>query len=256
MTGRALWKGAIHFGQTEVPVKLHAAVREERVRFHLLHRRDGARLYQQMICAYEKRPVPAEAQTKGFEIEKGRFILVAPEELEEATPEGSREIRIHEFVQSAEIDPIFIERVYHLEPDDVPKEYDDLAAALRELDAAGICTWTMRKRSYLGAVQAWGRGLRLTTLRHADEVVAVADLGLQEIPVTERELEIGRGLIAQLTASFVPQKFANEHEEKLKALIEKKARGEKIAIVAPRLLKPTAPDELLQALEASLKRAA
>ena len=256
MTGGTIWKGAIHFDDTTVPVKLHAAVREERIQFHLLHRSDLTRLRQQMICTFDKKPVPAEAQTKGFEVEEGKFIIVDPEELEQATPEGSRLIEVHEFVKKTLIDPIFIERVHYLEPDADAAGYNELVEALQEMDVAGICTWTMRKRSYLGALQGSGRILRLNTLRHADEVVAVDALGLEEIPVSERELQIGRDLITQLTAPFQPEKFVNEHERKLRQLIEKKARGEKIAILQPRLLQPTAPDELLRTLEESLKKVA
>ena len=239
-----------------MPVKLHAAIKEERIQFHLLHRRDQVRLRQQMICAYEKIPVPVEAQTKGFEVEDGKYIIIDPEELEQTTPESSRVIAVHEFVKRAQIDPIFLDRVYYLEPDTLSAGYNELVDVLQEMDVAGICTWTMRKRSYLGALQARGKILRLNTLRYADEVIAVNSLGLQAIPVSEKELKIGRDLITQLTAPFLPQKFANEHERKLQQLIEKKARGEKIAVLRPRLLKPTTADELLQALEASIKKVA
>jgi DNA end-binding protein Ku len=256
MAGGTIWKGAIHFGNTDVPVKLHAAVKEERIQFHLLHRSDRVRLHQLMICAYEKKPVPVEAQTRGFEVEEGKYLIVEPEELEQLAPEGSRAIEVHEFVKSAHIAPIFFDHVYYLEPDTLPAGYGELVAVMREMDVAGICTWTMRKRSYLGALQASGKVLRLTTLRYADEVIAVKSLGLEKIPVSEKELKIGRDLIGQLTAPFQPEKFANEHQKKLQELIEKKARGEKVAVLRPKLLKPTAPDQLLQALEASLKKVA
>ena len=78
MAGRAIWKGAIHFGGVDVPVKLHTAVKEERIQFHLLHRRDRVKLKQQMICAHEKVPVPAEEQTRGLELEKGKYLLIDP----------------------------------------------------------------------------------------------------------------------------------------------------------------------------------
>ncbi|MBE0616828.1 MAG: hypothetical protein IH608_02720 [Proteobacteria bacterium] len=256
MAGRALWKGLIQFGDTSVPVKLHSAVREERIGFHLLHRRDGVRLRQLMICAYEKKPVPVEAQTKGFEVEEGKYLLVDPEELEEAAPEGSRAIAVHEFVAAGQIDPLFVDRVYYLEPDGILGGYGTLAEVLRELDAAGICTWTMRKRSYLGALQPRGKILRLGTLRYADEMVGVSSLELREIPMSEKEVKIGRDLIGQMTAPFEPQEFENEHQKKLQALIEKKARGEKVEVLHPRVLAPTAPDKLLEALEASLKKVA
>jgi DNA end-binding protein Ku len=251
-----IWKGQIHFGDIDVPVKLHSAVKEQRLQFHLLHQRDGVRLQQQWVCAYEKVPVPSAEQIKGFELEEGRYILVDPGELEETEPESSRLIEVHEFVKSNQIDPIYLDRAYYLEPDASVKNYNALAAALQEMEVSGVCTWTMRKRSYLGALQARGKVLRLQTLRYADEVIPVKSLDLQKYSLSEKELKIGSDLIDQLTVPFEPQKFVNEHQQKLQNLLEKKARGEKIAILRPRRLQPTAPDRLLEALEASLKKVA
>jgi DNA end-binding protein Ku len=259
MAGATIWKGYIHFGDTDVPVKLHTAVKEERIQFHLLHKRDKVRVRQQMVCAYEKQPVPAEEQSKGFEVEDGKYIIVDPEELEQTAPESSRMIEVHEFVKTEQIDPIFLDRVYYLEPDITNiqgKGYHTLVRALEEMDVTGICTWTMRKRSYLGALQARGGVLRLHTMRYADEVIPAESLQLPEVPVSEKELKIGSELIEKLTAAFEPGKFENEHEKKLQDMIEKKARGEKIAVLVPRRLKPTESDQLLQVLEASLKKAA
>ena len=259
MAGGTLWKGYIHFGDTDVAVKLHTAVRDERIQFHLLHSRDQVRLRQQMICAYDKQPVPAEEQAKGFEVEDGKYIIVDPEELEQTVPEGNRMIEVHEFVKTEQIDPLFVDRVYYLEPDSTNiqgKGYSALARALKEMDVEGICTWTMRKRSYFGALQASGKVLRLNTLRYAEEVVPVKSLDLRDAPLSEKELKIGSELIRQLTAPFEPGKFENEHQKKLQDMIEMKARGEKIAVLAPRRLKPTESDNLLEVLEASLKKVA
>ena len=259
MAGSTIWKGTIHFGDTDVPVKLHTAVKEERIQFHLLHKRDQVRLRQQMVCAYEKQPVPAEEQSKGFEVEDGKYIIVDPEELEQTAPESSRMIEVHEFVKTEQIDPIFLDRVYYLEPDITNiqgKGYNALVRALQEMDVTGICTWTMRKRSYLGALQTRAGVLRLNTMRYADEVISVESLQLPDGPLSEKELKIGSELIEKLTTAFEPGKFENEHEKKLRDMIEKKARGEKIAILVPRRLKPTESDQLLKVLEASLKKAA
>ena len=257
MAGGTIWKGIIHFGETHVPVKLHAAIKEERIQFHLLHQRDGLKLQQMMICAHEKIAVPSEAQVKGFEVEEGKYIIVDAAELEQIVPESSRLLEIHEFVPSAQIDPLFLDHVYTLEPDATLDAggYTALVAALQELGVAGICTWAMRKRSYHGALQACGKALRLTTLRYADEVIAVKSLELGEIPLSERELQIGSDLIKQMAAPFQPQKFVNEHQQKLQQLLEQKARGEKVRILRPRLLPPTTADQLLERLEASLKKA-
>jgi DNA end-binding protein Ku len=259
MAGATIWKGHIHFGDTDVPVKLHTAVKEERIQFHLLHRHDQGRLRQQMVCAYEKEPVPAEEQSKGFEVEDGKYIIVNPAELEQTAPESSRMIEVHEFVKNGQIDPIFLDRLYYLEPDTTDiqgKGFNALVKTLKELDVVGICTWVMRKRSYFGALQAHGKMLRLGTLRYADEVIPVESLELQDIPLSEKELKIGSELIEKLTVPFEPGKFENEHQKKLQDMIEKKARGEKIVVLPPRRLKPTESDQLLQALEASLKKAA
>ena len=101
-----------------------------------------------------------------------------------------------------------------------------------------------------------GKILRLNTLRYADEVLSAASLDLPRVALTEKELQIGRDLINHLTASFEPQKYENQHEKKLQALIDKKARGEKIILLRPRRLKPTSSDQLLKTLEASLKKVA
>jgi DNA end-binding protein Ku len=256
MAAKAIWTGHIHFGDLDVPVKLHTAIKEERIQFHLLHRHDHVKLRQQMVCAYDNEPVPAEAQVKGFEVEKGKYIIVDPAELEQADPQSSRLVEVQDFVRTGQIDPAFFERVYYLKPEINTKGYNALVGALKEMDVAGICTWAMRKRYYFGALQSSGKTLRLTTLRYADEVISVKSLELPKINVSEKELKIGSELINQLTAPFQPHKFENEHQKKLRQLINKKARGEKIALLRPRRLKPTASDKLLQALEASLKKVA
>ncbi len=255
MAEKTFWKGVIHFSGVDVPVKLHSTVREERIRFHLLHGRDQVRLKQQLVCAYEHEPVPREEQAKGFELEEGKYLLLDQAELERAEPKSSRTIEVHEFVKTSTIDLFFFEKAYYLEPDSHIEEYNALAGAMREMDVAGICTWTMRKGSYYGALQAGGNVLRLTTLRNADEVIPVKSLEIEDIPLSEKELKIGGDLINQLSAPFQPQKFVNEHQEQLHAMIDKKARGERIAVLRPRRRKPTSPDKLLEALQASLKRA-
>ena len=256
MAGRAIWKGYLHCGAVKVAVKLHTAVKEERIQFHLLHRRDRVKLKQQLVCAYEQVPVPAEEQTRGFELEAGKYVLIDPGEMEQAEPSDSRLIEVREFVPTGQIDPLFLERVYFLSPDEPAEEFNALAGALGETGVSGICTWTMRKRSYVGALQMAGRSLRLNLLRYADEVIAVRSLELHDLALSEKELKIGSDLINQMTAPFQPQKFRNEHEEKLQNLIDKKARGEKVELLRPRRLKPTPSDTLLEALEASLKQVA
>jgi DNA end-binding protein Ku len=250
-----IWIGNIHFGDISVPVKLHTAVSQDRVEFHLLHKPDRLRLRQQMVCALEKTPIPAEEQVKGFQLEERKYVLIDPADLEQAEPESSREIEVHEFTPAGEIDPVYRERTYFLEPGEAAAGYAALAAALWETRAEGICTWVMRKRAYLGALSSAGKTLRLGVLRYADEVIPASSLGLEDFPLAEKELEIGSQLIERLSVPFKPQKYANEHQEKLRRLLERKARGEKIALLQPRQLRHTEGGKLLAALEASLKAA-
>ena len=256
MTARAMWKGFIRFGGFDVPVKLLPAVREERIRFHLIHRRDHVRLKQEMVCAYDKVPVPPEEQVRGFEVEEGRYILVESEDLERLEPAESRVIEVREFVRSGEVGPLYLGRAYYLAPDGLTKGYAALRGAMREMEVDAISTWTMRKHSYLGALRVAGNTLCLTTLRYGEEVMPVASLGLEDMPLSEKELSIGSELISRLTVPFEAAKFENDHEKKLQALIESKVRGGKVAILRPKRLKPTSSDNLLKALEASLTRVA
>jgi DNA end-binding protein Ku len=256
VAGRTLWKGYLHFGDIDLAVKLQTAVKEERLQFHLLHQPDQVKLQQQMVCPYENVPVPKEEQAKGFEVGENKYILIDPMEFEETEPESSRKIEIHEFVRTEQINPLFFEKVYYLEPETTAKGYGSLVEVIQEMGVQGICTWTMRKRSYFGALQAIGKILRLQILRYADEIIPVESFGLKEFALSEKELDIGRQLIDHLTVTFQPQKFVNEHQQKLQNLIDQKARGEKIVILRPKRLKATAPDNLLQVLEASLKKVA
>ncbi len=254
MTVRAIWKGYVHFGSFDVPVRLHTAVREQRFQFHLLHSRDHVRLRQQMVCLHEKVPVPSEEQIRGFELEEGKFIIVDDKELDRIEPEDSRVIEVHEFVTAGQIDPMYLERLYYLGPDVVSPGYNALLETLLEEGLEGICTWTMRKRSYVGTLGVRGRVLRLGTLRYSDEVVPAASLDLPAIELSDRELKAGIDLVNQLSGQFQPESFENEHQKKLQELIDKKASGEKISILRPKRRKATAPDKLLETLEASLKK--
>ena len=119
---------------------------------------------------------------------------------------------------------------------------------------AGLAEWTMRRRNYLGVLQAGDRTLRLTTMRYSDEVVAADTLELSSAPLNEREISTGMMLIKQMSGPFEPGRYRNEYEKKLRALIEAKARGEKIKTARHKRMKPTPSDELLKALRESLKK--
>ena len=256
MHRHAIWNGNIIFGSVALPVKLHPAVSENRIQFHLLHKRDLVKLKRQMVSAYDGAPVPVEDQARGFELEGGMYILVDPSDLQAADPEASRAIEVHEFVPAAHIDPVYLEHSYYLEPGPHAEGYGALVAALDEMDLAGVCTWTMRKRSYVGALRAGGKLLRLYTLRHAGEVVTAAAPKVPIAALSAQELKVGSELVNHMTGRFQPQKFEDRHQEQLRKLIDRKARGRKVRVLRPKRLAPTVPSKLLAALEAGLKRVA
>ncbi len=251
-----IWIGNIRFKEIDVPVKLHTAISQNRVQFHLLHKTDRVKLRQQMICKYDKAPVPPEEQVKGFQIDERKYVILDPDEIEVLEPQPSRIIDVHEFVTSGQIDPVFIEHVYFLEPDSSPRTYSALAAALRESDVQGICTWVMRKRAHFGSIHAAGNAIRLNVLRYTDEIVQAKSLGLESFELSEKEVSIGSELINKLSVEFQPEKYENEHQKKLRDMIQKKAAGQKIALFSPKHLKPTSPGKLLEVLQKSLKKAA
>ncbi len=252
---QTLWIGNIHFEGVNIPVKLHTSVNQDRIQFNLFHKTDGTRLRQQMICAYDKKPVPASQQQKGFRVDERKYILMGPGEIERTEPAPSRSIEVHEFVETEAIDPVFLERTYYLEPAADSRGYLALAAALNATGKQGVCTWAMRKREHVGTLRSDGGSLRLTVLRFADEVRAARSLKLGSFPISEKELSIAGELINKLTVHFHPERYPDEHRKKVMALIGKKARGEKIVLAKPRSLETTSPGQLLEALEKSLQKA-
>jgi DNA end-binding protein Ku len=253
---QTLWIGNIEFENINIPVKLHTSVKQDKIQFHLLHKTDKVKLNQQMICAYEKKPVLSQDQVRGYQVSERKYVLLDPEEIVKAEPEKSRSITVHEFVKTGDIDPIFMERNYYLEPKTPNKVYNALCATLLEMGCQGIATWTMRKRAYLGALRSNGKALQLTVLRFADEIIPAKSLALKSFSLSEKERKIAGELINKLTVRFAPEKFKNDHQKKLRALIEKKARGQKITLAKPRHLKSTQETQLLKMLEKSLEKVA
>ena len=255
MASRAIFKAVIQVDELEVPVKLYSAIREERVRFHLLHEEDETRLEQEMFCRSEEEPVEQEDRVRGYEISRGQYVILEPEEIKEARPKTDRSMEVLHFVDEEEIDPRLYHRAYYLGPDGQKNRYALLARALRHTGRVAICRWAMRGKSYLGFVKALEKLLLLTTLRFHHQIVPVESLELEEPEVKDKELKMARNLIDELTAEFDPSRYRNEHQQALLDLIEKKAKGEEPEKKKPKRKKPTRPSELHEKLAASLEEA-
>ena len=255
---RAIWSGSISFGLVNVPVKLVTATSPKDVRFHQLHSTDGGRVNQKRVCSIDGEEVDYSEIVKGYEIHRGQYVIVEPEELEAVAPEASRSIDIEEFVDLADIDPLYFEHSYYLVPDGPAARPYALSGGGDGRDRQG------RRRPLRAADEAVpgcapprDGALVLSTMLFADEVIGTSEL---EVPTTkdtkpsERELTMARQLVSSLSAEWEPEKYKDDYRETILEMIEAKAEGNEIAVPeAPE--RPAPVVDLMAALEASLARA-
>jgi DNA end-binding protein Ku len=256
---RAIWSGAVSFGLVNIPVKLFNAVSRKSVSFNQIDRRTGSRIRYKKVSAADGEEVPNEEIVKGYELGTGEFVLIDDEELATLDPEATRSVDIEEFVELADIDPIFYDAAYYLAPDKgAAKPYKLLAEAMEESGKVALARFVMRTKQYLAAIRAVDGRLVLSTMVYSDEVNDPADLPefdeLDKVDVSARERSMAEQLIESLTASFKPEQYQDTHREQVLELIERKAAGEEV-VAAPAA--PTAEKvvDLMAALEASVSAA-
>jgi DNA end-binding protein Ku len=254
---RSIWSGAISFGLVNVPVKLYSAVNRKTVRFNQLNGKTGHRIAQKRVDPTKGEEVAYDDIVKGYELTKDRYVLITQDELDALDPEKTRTIDIEDFVDLADIDPVFYDHPYYLVPDTgAAKAYGLLLDAMREAGKVAIARVVLRSKEQLVAIRpAPGGVLMMETMIFADEVVppdTIEDLpAADELKTTDRELKMARQLIDSLSSDFEPEKYHDEYREKVLELIERKAAGEEIA-VQPEAPQPTKVPDLMAALEASL----
>ena len=231
MAVRAVWRGVIRFADVGVPVKLYAAVEDRGLHFRLLHRKDRSPVRQAMVNPRTGDVVPYADTRRAWITEDGWEVLLDREELAALDPPASRDIEILAFAPPAAIDRRWYERPYYLGPGGDPAQYAALAEGLAAERREGLARWTMRGKSYVGALTLHGGYLMLISLRHAGEVIATTDLELPRGPALDKkELAMARELIGMLEADFEPADYVDEHHERVLALIEAKARGRKMKL--------------------------
>ncbi len=239
-----------------MPVKLYSAVADERVSFHMLHDQDGQRLRQEMYCPVEDKPVPREHVIRGYEVDEGRYVLVTEEDIEKAEPESSRDVAVDAVVPLDDIDGRWFDRAYYLGPDDDAAAYAALAAALGRAGRAAVCRWTMRKRPYLGALRSKDGVLSVVTLNYSDEVIGADALELPgKFDFSDKEMKTARYLIDALSGDFDITAFTNDYQDRVRDLVNRKAKGKKIKPARPKRRKVTKERDLLATLEASVEAA-
>jgi DNA end-binding protein Ku len=254
---RALWSGTLTFGLVTIPVKLYPAVQRKTVRFHQLDGENLARIQQRRVNSETGEEVPYERLVKGYEVTPDRYVVVKPEELDALDPKRTRTIEIEDFVDSGEIDPILYDATYYVAPaTGGAKPYRLLLEAMSETGKVGIARFVMRTKEYLAALRPSGDTLEISTMLFSDEVVDPE--GLEELEASrdaeasKRELDVAKQLINSLEDDFDPKKYKDQYRERVLELIERKAQGEEIAVVAEPEPEASPVPDLMSALKASL----
>jgi DNA end-binding protein Ku len=253
---RAIWSGALTFGLVNIPVKLFTAVAPKDVRFHMLHDEDGARIQLKRFCSTEDVEVPYEHIVKGFEVAKGRYVTVDREELEAYDPKATRTVEILDFVELAEIDPVYFEGTYYLVPErSAAKAYALLRQAMERAGKVGIATAVLRTKEALCCVRPSGEALAVSTMFRADEVVPISSLEIPDAArPSEREASMAEQLIASLTRPFEPEGYPDVRRSLILELVQRKAEGQAIEAPSPEEA-PAKVVSLADALSASLAAA-
>lgn len=255
MAARAIWKGIIRVGAHAVPVKLYSAVEDRAVHFRLLDVKSGRAVKQQLVNPRTDEVVEYGAVQRGYETEDG-YVVLRKNELDQLTPQGSRDIAVSRFVTPQKLGAEWCVRPYYLGPDGNDEAYFGLAKALAEEDKEGIAHWVMRKQEYAGVLREYEGYLVLITLRHAEEVIARAQLPKPEGRAhNAKELKMAEQLVSAFSDEFDPHQYRDEYRERVLAFVEAKAQGRKPRPkkARPKQPEPTLTDALAKSL-ASLKK--
>src|SRR4051794_6701973 len=254
---RAIWSGSISFGLLNVPVKLYSAVARRGISLREIRESDGTRIRHRRVAEGTDEEVPYEKIVKAFEITPDRYVPLSKEEMSSLDPKKTRAIEVQDFVDIAEIDPIYFDSPYYLGPaDGAEKAYSLLAQALEKSGKVAIARFVFRNKEHLAAIRPGDGVLTLTTMRFADEVVPPEELDdvlPEEKPkIGKREIEMAEQLIDSLTRDFDPTLYRDEYREELLAMIERKAAGEDVVAAPQEDREPTKAPDLMAALEQSI----
>ena len=226
---RAIWSGSISFGMVSIPVKLYGATESKDIRFHLLHAKDGTRLKQIRWCPTDEAEVPWNETARGYEYAKGKYVVLTDEDFQKLPLPSRHTIDISAFVKEAEIDPVYFEKSYYLEPGErATKPYALLLKALEEKELTAIATITMRNKEQLCAIRARNGVIMLETLYYPDEVRKDTGVDLGEVRVNDKELDMAFTLIELLRKPFEPEEYHDHYREALEQLIEAKLEGKEV----------------------------
>ena len=255
---RQSWSGTISFGLVAIPVKLFSAVSKKSVSFNQLDERDMARIRYRKVNADTGAEVAEEHIVKGYEVSKGRYVVIDADDLEPLIPVATKTVDLEEFVSLDEIDPLLFDSAYYVAPDGSPKAYALLCEAMEATNKVALGRFVMRSKQYVAAIRALDGRLVMSTLVYANELIdptVVPDLDtVRDVEVSDKERAMAEMLVESLTSTFDVTKYSDDHSAQVMELIEAKAAGGDPVSAAGTAAKPKVVD-IMAALEASVAEA-
>ena len=256
MAMRPIWSGSVSFGLVNIPIKLYLAAKSERFSFRMLHRKDESPVQFKRFCAVEEKEIPYDEIAKGYEYDKGQFLIIEEKDLEQLGHAAPKTVDIQQFVDHDEIPPVFFDTPYYLEPTKgAEKAYSLLRESLRRTRKVGIARVVLKEREYLAAVHVVGEALVMTTMRWAAEIRDEKELGIPgETELPEKQVALALMLVEQLTGKFKAEDFKDDYHAKVEKMLQDKLAGKPLPKAAPTRT-GTKPVDLLEILQASIDKA-
>src|SRR5438552_1564020 len=251
---RAIWKGNISFALVTIPINLFSATRKNEISFHYLHKKDMSPVSYKRFCDADNTEVPWEEITKGYEYEKDQYVEITDEDLEKADVEHSKTIQIMEFVSEEEIDPLYFDKPYYLEPQKGGEHaYGLMREALAKSKKIGVAKVVLKSREHLAAVKAVGDLMTMQTMRFAHEIVEPGTLNLpKKADISKKEMDLANTLIDSMSEKFDPTKYKDEYHDKVLEIIQMKVAGISPAAPAAKGPGPAKVIDLMEVLKQSL----
>ena len=255
---RAIWKGSISFGLVNIPIALYPATRREELKFRLLRRSDLSPVNYKRVAEKDGKEVPWDQIVKGYEYEKGKYVVLKDEDFERVDLEATQTVDIQDFVDVDEIDPMFFYKPYYLEPQKGgDKAYALLRDALKDSNRVGIAKVVIKTRQYLAGVKPEDGALVLELMHFADELADTEKLHVpKKVEVGKREMNMAKSLIDSMSSKWEPEKYRDDYREALMEVIEEKvgAGGKEIEEKPRKAPKPTKVIDLVSVLQKSLEQ--
>src|SRR5437762_2601316 len=255
---RAIWKGSISFGLVNIPIALYPATRREELKFRLLRKGDLSPVNYKRVAEKDGKEVPWDQIVKGYEYEKGKYVVLKDEDFERVDLEATQTVDIQDFVHVDEIDPMFFYKPYYLEPQKGgEKAYALLRDALEDSNKVGIAKVVIKTRQYLAGVKPEDGALVLELMHFADELADTEKLHVpKKMEVGKREMNMAKSLIDSMSSKWEPEKYRDDYREALMEVIEEKveAGGKEIEEKPRKAPKPTKVIDLVSVLQKSLEQ--